>query len=117
MKKLSGGGTFARGRREHRARFIVNKLPFQHLTIDQVREFLRVAESGGELIDVLDQFSVEAKEELAGLGLYGKSKQPEMGYTWHLEHITEGGYHTEWSSVDVRIGAERLGLGSELDSR
>ncbi len=89
--------------------------PFKHLTAAQVREYLRGSETGGNPLAVLDTLSRDARDELEGLGLYGKSHSG-MDYQWHLDHITKGGYHTEWSNVDVRRGMEKLGLASEIPS-
>ncbi len=89
----------------------MSAVPFKHLTVDQIREFVHA----DEILLVLNKMSAEAKQELAGLSLHGLA-QDQFDYQTHLEYITRGGYKSEYDTANVRRGMEKLGLAGELDT-
>ena len=86
-------------------------VPFNHLTLDRVREFLHADHPGL----VLGKMSVEEKQELGALSSFGLF-QDDSDYRMHLDPITRGGRKAEYDPTNVRRGMENLGLAAELDT-
>jgi hypothetical protein len=87
-------------------------IPFKHLSLPQVREYLQDADIASK-VPAFFALSPEAQVELQGLALFGQSSN-SFDYEWHLEHIRDGGHHTKCSKIAVRRGIEKLGLTNEL---
>ncbi len=83
-------------------------VPFKHLTIDKVREFLRAP--------AMTWLSRDAKDELRALALFGKSDDP-FDYSRFLDYVAAGGFREfALSTTDVRRGVQKLGIADDVES-
>ena len=86
---------------------------FKHLTLNQLHDYLSLADTGHEA-RAIEKMSFDVKDELTALASYGGSKN---GYEYqeHLDRITKGGYHPPLSKLDVRRGLEKLGIDDQIE--
>jgi len=88
--------------------------PFKHLKKEDIREFVRAGEYGGESSLVASALSSEAQKELMCLCAFGDG-QGQIHFKSLLDEFTMGNSQHEFDTYHARRGMEKLGLALELD--
>ena len=81
-----------------------------HLTEDQAWAFISVAAQGDEaLVKAIRTLPMEARHELAGLGMHGR-KDDSPGFRACVEFYSEAGLPPSYRPPDIQKGLEKLGV-------